>query len=155
MTASTPESDVSPFVADLRASMAALRPLLPVRRAARDVANVPLALAKTSHVFLRVDAVRRPLTPPYDGPYLVLRRNPKTFTILKNNKETVVSIDRLKPAFMDFLPPQRSPSVSAPLPVPVSAPVPSPPLAQSRVDPPVSTRSGRSVRAPVRFGVSS
>ena len=60
----TPPPDVVPFVADLRASMSALRPLLPIRRSARDRDNVPSALQKASHVFLRVDAVWRPLTPP-------------------------------------------------------------------------------------------
>ena len=53
-TSTTPTPDVVPFVADL----------LPVRRSARDRDNVPSALQKASHVFLRVDAVRRPLTPP-------------------------------------------------------------------------------------------
>jgi histidinol phosphatase-like PHP family hydrolase len=56
-------------------------------------------LQQASHVFLRYDAVRTPLRPPYDGPFLVLERAPKNFRIMKNGKETVVSIDRLKPAY--------------------------------------------------------
>jgi hypothetical protein len=43
---------------------------------------------------------RTPLEPPYTGPYGVLSRNNKTFKILANEKAVVVSIDRLKPAFM-------------------------------------------------------
>jgi hypothetical protein len=43
---------------------------------------------------------RTPLEPPYTGPYAVLSRNNKTFKILVNEKAVVVSIDRLKPAFM-------------------------------------------------------
>jgi hypothetical protein len=43
---------------------------------------------------------RTPLEPSYTGPYEVLSRNNKTFKILANEKAVVVSIDRLKPAFM-------------------------------------------------------
>ena len=64
--------------------------------------RVPGSLAEVSHVFLRVDAVKRPLVPPYDGPFNVLKRSDKVFIILKNNKPVSVTIDRLKPAF--FLP---------------------------------------------------
>lgn len=53
-----------------------------------------------SHVFLRIDAVRKPLTPPYSGPYKVLDRNSKVFKISINNKICNVSIDRLKPAYI-------------------------------------------------------
>ena len=104
------------------------------------IRDSPSALAKTSHVFLRVDAVRRPLTPPYDGPFPVLQRGEKTFKILKGNKELLVSIDRLKPAFLDILP------VS---PAPVSSPAAQVPSPTPR--PPLQTRSGRLVVAPHRF----
>jgi hypothetical protein len=46
------------------------------------------------------DTVRGPLQPPYDGPYKVIQRNEKYFTITVNNKNVTVSIDRIKPAFM-------------------------------------------------------
>ena len=36
---------------------------------------------------------------PYDGPYEVIKRGEKTFTIKVRSKKIVVSIDRLKPAF--------------------------------------------------------
>ena len=140
MDASPVSPDVSPFVADLQAAMASLRPLLPVQRASRDIGHVPSALARTSHVFLRVAAVRRSLTPPYDGPFPVLQRGEKTFKILKGNKEHLVSIDRLKPAFLDVLPVSPAP---APAPAaPVATPLPSPPL---------QTRSGHRVNAPHRY----
>ncbi|XP_023243736.1 uncharacterized protein LOC111641754, partial [Centruroides sculpturatus] len=61
---------------------------------------VPMHLRDCSHVFLRYDAVRAPLRPPYDGPFPVVEKGDKFFKIKKNNKEVVVSIDRLKPAFM-------------------------------------------------------
>ncbi|KAF4527544.1 hypothetical protein B566_EDAN014940 [Ephemera danica] len=52
------------------------------------------------HVFLRTDLSRASLEPPYTGPYEVLSRNDKTFKILVKNKTVVVSIDRLKPAYI-------------------------------------------------------
>ncbi|GBO22606.1 hypothetical protein AVEN_133202-1, partial [Araneus ventricosus] len=53
-----------------------------------------------SHVFLRADGVKPSLHPPYTGPYTVLKRGGKTFTLLVNGKENTVSIDRLKPAHL-------------------------------------------------------
>ena len=57
-------------------------------------------LKTSSHVFLRHDAVCKPLQPPYDGPYKVLKRTDKHFTIAVKGKNEVVSIDRLKPAYL-------------------------------------------------------
>ena len=64
-----------------------------------DRSGVDRALETVSHVFLRVDAIKRPLVPPYLGPYPVLERGKRTFIILKDNKKSTVSVDRLKPAF--------------------------------------------------------
>ena len=54
-----------------------------------------------THVFIRHDAVRKPLQQPYDGPFLVTKCTDKHFTIQRNNHEEVVSVDRLKPAYID------------------------------------------------------
>ncbi|XP_063635186.1 uncharacterized protein LOC134805926 [Cydia splendana] len=43
---------------------------------------------------------RRPLQAAYLGPYKVVGRGTKTFTILVQGKEVTVTIDRLKPAYM-------------------------------------------------------
>ena len=49
-------------------------------------------------VWLRTDRVRKPLEAPYSGPYKVLRRSNKHFTIeLFDKSESTVSIERLKP----------------------------------------------------------
>ena len=61
--------------------------------------HVPISLEKTSHVFVRTDAVRPPLVRPYTGPFRVLKRTAKYFEIEKGGKTDKVSIDRLKPAF--------------------------------------------------------
>ncbi|KRZ60461.1 Transposon Tf2-6 polyprotein [Trichinella nativa] len=62
---------------------------------------VPKELKDCTHVFVRNDAPRPPLSPTYDGPYLVLSRAGKTITICCQNKTKTVSLDRVKPAFLD------------------------------------------------------
>ncbi|KAH6932499.1 hypothetical protein HPB50_006444 [Hyalomma asiaticum] len=59
--------------------------------------------ASVTHVLLRRDAVKAPLTPSYDGSYHVLHRTPKSTTIL-NGREEVVSLDRLKQAYLETPP---------------------------------------------------
>ncbi|BHF60781.1 hypothetical protein SprV_0100374700 [Sparganum proliferum] len=61
-------------------------------------------LATCSHVYLRCDRVRRPLEPPNDGPIQVLSRGPKIFSKQRDNREEVVSVDRLKAAVPDTSP---------------------------------------------------
>ena len=64
---------------------------------------IPKSLSTADFVFVRVDKVKTPLQAPYTGPYKVLSKNfsSGTFTIQIGNKEDVVSIARLKPAFID------------------------------------------------------
>lgn len=65
---------------------------------------VPKELNSCEYVWLRTDRVRRALEAPYTGPYRVLRRTSKHFTIqLMPDKTSVVSIERLKPAVMSKL----------------------------------------------------
>lgn len=59
-------------------------------------------LFQASHVYVRHDAVRRPLQPTYDGPFLVLSRNKKCFKIARNGRTDFVSIDRLKTAHTNY-----------------------------------------------------
>ncbi|KRZ82122.1 Transposon Tf2-6 polyprotein [Trichinella sp. T8] len=49
----------------------------------------------------RGNAPRPPLSPTYDGPYLVLSRAGKTITICCQNKTETISLDIVKPAFLD------------------------------------------------------
>nr|CDS32302.1 gag pol polyprotein [Hymenolepis microstoma] len=62
-------------------------------------------------------AVKKPLQPPYDGPYKVLQRNPKYFILDRSGTKDSVSIDRLKPAYLEP-PPTPAPEVRAHLPRP-------------------------------------
>lgn len=79
-----------------------LRPVLP--RSSDHSVFVHPDLASATHVFLRRDAVKAPLTPSYDGPYRVLHQTPKSATIILNGREEVVSLDRLKPAYLETPP---------------------------------------------------
>ena len=71
---------------------------------------VPAALQSAGFVFVRRDAHRSPLQPPYDGPFRVLDRGTKGFTLDLGGRRELVSVDRLKPAFVlaeeDVLPAQ-------------------------------------------------
>ena len=62
--------------------------------------QVPSSIAHADHVYVRTDAVRQPLVRPYTGPFRVIDKSAKYFTIEKNGKTDRVSLDRLKPAFI-------------------------------------------------------
>lgn len=60
---------------------------------------IPKDLADCTHVWVRVDRVRRPLESPYTGPLRVVTRSNKFFVVeLPSGKTDTVSINRLKPA---------------------------------------------------------
>jgi hypothetical protein len=117
---------------------------------------IPKELNSCTHVWVRCDGTRRPLQPPYDGPFKIIKRHSKHFIIDKAGKRDTVLIDRLKPAFIDAADqsestaePPRSASSAIPLPGPSESP-PNP--ASSAPSPkPRSTRSGRHVHFPKRF----
>jgi cleavage and polyadenylation specificity factor subunit 1 len=115
------------FIAVLRDQIKRLRPE-PVVRHGRTSCFISNDLIKSSHVFLRLDRVRRALEQPYVGPYKVISRCDKVYKVDVDGKPVSVSIDRLKPAFI-------TPTSSA--------------------DPtsPVKTRFGRISRPVVRFNV--
>ena len=57
-------------------------------------------LDSCTHVFVHIDAVRKPLQTPYEGPFPVIRRTRKNITIKRNGSADVVAIDRVKPAYL-------------------------------------------------------
>ncbi|BHF78125.1 hypothetical protein SprV_0602123500 [Sparganum proliferum] len=85
-------------------------------------------LATCSHVYLRCDRVRRPLEPPYDGPFRVISRGTKNFRIQRGTRDEVVSVDRLKAAVPETPPDEPC----GPLP---PAPPPRPSIPPSRILP--------------------
>lgn len=92
------EFSTAEFVKDLRRRIGILRPALP-RAGASHTPFVSKDLATTARVFVRVDHVRPPLTPPYSGPFRVLQRNEKHYLLDVKGHPTSISIDRLKPAY--------------------------------------------------------
>nr|VZH99066.1 unnamed protein product [Spirometra erinaceieuropaei] len=130
------------YVGQLRSVMRNLRATPP--RAPPANSFIPPDLDKCNFVFVRHDAVRRPLQPPYNGPYKVLRRSDKDVVIDRNGKTDTVSIDRVKPAYIDDSDHSSSQHCAPPQTV-----VP-PPTGDS--PPPVRrARSGRHVHWPDRF----
>ncbi|KAK3894874.1 hypothetical protein Pcinc_001370 [Petrolisthes cinctipes] len=89
---------VQDFTSSLKESMHKLQPVQPRKTSSKTF--VSQELATCTHVFVRVDSVRKPLQPPYEGPFAVLKRTRKTMTINRNGSSYVVSIDRVKPAFL-------------------------------------------------------
>lgn len=61
---------------------------------------VPSALMSARFVFVRHDAHRSPLQPPYDGPFRVLEHGDKSFVLDMGGRRECVSLDRLKPAHL-------------------------------------------------------
>ena len=106
------------FMADLKAK--------PPRNPLPRQSFVHPTLLKTSHVFVRQDAVHKPLQRPYDGPYKVLKQTDKFFTLDINGTHDTVSIDRLKPVYFECLAPTpSSPPTTTPV-VPLSSSPPTP-----------------------------
>lgn len=58
-------------------------------------------LDNCSHVFLRTDSVKAPLQCPYEGPFEIVSRSKNYFAILIKGKEVKVSLNRLKPCFLE------------------------------------------------------
>lgn len=58
-------------------------------------------LEAATHVFIRTDAVKRPLQPTYRGPYKVLEKRAKYFKVELEGRTDSISIDRLKAAHVD------------------------------------------------------
>jgi len=101
--------------------------------------EIPPSLVSCSHVFIREDTSKPPLSPLYRGPYLVLSKYPKYFQVQIGSKSDSVSVDRLKPVLSDRplvpqLPPQRGrpPLAPAPLAPAPLAPAPTSPAPLQR-----------------------
>ncbi|CAG9137730.1 unnamed protein product [Plutella xylostella] len=99
VSAKSEASDPHTLVQELRDKMRKLRAVPKKERDSRTLFIHP-DLETSEYVFIRVDAVRKPLQPPYDGPYRVLKRGSKVYKIQLPNRYINISIDRLKPAYI-------------------------------------------------------
>lgn len=95
----TLNTDPATFVSRLKQKISLLKPVPDSQHTHSKIFIAP-ALKDCTHVFVRHDAVKKPLQPPYDGAFLVHKRNEKYFTVNINGSRTNISIDRLKPAFL-------------------------------------------------------
>lgn len=99
----------SEFLNELRSAMQSLRP----KQTSNHSNRTPFMeghLKTATEVFIRTDAVRRPLQPPYEGPFKIVKRFDKFFKVNINGKHVNVSIDRLKAAFTCEEPPYEATS---------------------------------------------
>ncbi|CAH8613718.1 unnamed protein product [Schistosoma haematobium] len=92
----TTPGDPSRFVSRLLQMMQSIRAIPP--REYDNRVHLDKHLETCKFVFVRVEAVKKPLTPPYEGPYKVIKRTDKYFIINKNGNHETISIDRIKPA---------------------------------------------------------
>ena len=152
------ESDPAGYVSQLKQSMRAIR-CTPTRHPQHSTSHIDSSLPTATHVFVRHDAVRKPLQQPYDGPYTVLDRSDKFYTLDLKGRRDTVSIDRLKPAFIEVPPTpkaaaqpstQSTPPSTASSVTPTTPPRTSPPTHSLPPTPRVS-RSGRHVHWPAHL----
>ena len=102
-----------------------------------------------THVFVRQDHVQKPLDMPYKGPYRVIRRARKYFVLDLDGRQDTVSLDCLKPAFMNHSRDDRD----DPVPDDADPESAEPANTESLKIPlmPRRTRSGRTVQTPKRY----
>ncbi|CAN7944603.1 unnamed protein product, partial [Ixodes pacificus] len=89
------------YVARPKATMKGVRPP-PIRQPLNRKVFISEDLDTSTHIFVRTDALRKLLQAPCDGPFFVIQRGPKTFLLdLPSKKKGMVSVDRLKPAYIE------------------------------------------------------
>ena len=134
-----PISSPVEFVSDLRRLFKAIRPVPAARHSNHHHPFVFKDLRSCDYVFRRVDAVRKPLEPPYTGPHRVIKRiDDRSYVVDVNGTAKTFSTDHLKPAYLasaDELQQQLAmpPRPAPPMPAPFSpaSPTPTPPAATS------------------------
>lgn len=90
---------LSLFMQNLKENLSFMQPA-PTKWNSKQKPFVSPDLKTATHIFLREDMVRRPLSAPYTGPHEVIARNDKTIDIRVNGHVTKVSLDRVKPAYI-------------------------------------------------------
>ena len=129
---------------------------VPPRDTHNKKAYVDKALQTCSHVFVRSDHRRPPLASSYEGPFLVLDKCDKYFTLDLCGRADTVSVDRLKAAHL-LLPNLHEPSLLATsfenYPSDHFSPPISPPRSPPRptLTPRYINRFGRAINKPSRF----
>ncbi|PZC79258.1 hypothetical protein B5X24_HaOG216524 [Helicoverpa armigera] len=141
------------FAQVLQSAMANLSPFNNNHHATSHKPFIHPDMKDCEYVYVRTDAVKKPLTPPYEGPFKVLEKHEKHFKIQMPKKTSIVSVDRLKPAYILIeekvnKPLERSDSSSSQVNNRESVE----PAGNNKVTPTI-TRSGRVSRPVVRFAI--
>ena len=109
VTSSNPASAPG-FVSKLRQLIASMK-AVPAARHTQQKPFFHRDLRSCSHIFKRVDTIRRPLDPPYSGPHEVVRRiDDRSYVIVVNGVERTFSTDALKPAYVETAEPGPPPA---------------------------------------------
>ncbi|XP_029169985.1 uncharacterized protein LOC114939727 [Nylanderia fulva] len=92
------------FIEKLRKFMRNIRPTPPAYHIRPRVFSYK-DLFSCSHVFVRVDAIKKPLDCPYEDPYEIIKRiSDQVFKLKIKEKEVTISTERLKPAYQKIIP---------------------------------------------------
>lgn len=134
------------FVEKFRKNMRKIRPTQASRHT-NDKPFIHKELKTADHVFVRDDTVHTPLQQPYEGPYRVIKRKEKSYKIDLKDRQKYVTIDRLKPAFIENENQHANTRTKQPVEQSQS------PSAQTDTTAPHTTKSGRAVRFPNRLNL--
>jgi hypothetical protein len=93
----SPEPPSPSFLSDFQGVLAARSPLQTAHHATPLPAELPEELLLSRFVLIRHDGVQPPLSPLYDGPFLVLERSLHFFKVQIGSRVETVSTHRLKP----------------------------------------------------------
>ncbi|QQP51388.1 Pol polyprotein [Caligus rogercresseyi] len=83
------------FASQLRDQVAKLQPKQPATHAGgikETNSYIPTALKNATHVYVRLDRVRRPLERPYEGPIPVVKLSPSTVTISRRGCQDTIAL---------------------------------------------------------------
>jgi hypothetical protein len=174
---STPEPPSPSFLQDFQGILAGRSPLPTAHHTTPSPEALPEELLLTRFVLVRRDAVQPPLSPLYDGPFLVLERSLHFFKVQFGSRAEIISTHRLKPCHtpedaQPAEPPRRGRPPNAARPpaverhhklsgsrqpkrvsfaVPVATSLPPPPLRPPPAPPDSAARLRRSTPRPARY----
>lgn len=88
------------FVQQLRQQFSSIRPVMASDHSSKST-FVFKDLKTCTKVFVRTDSVKTPFQQSFTGPFDVKKRYDKTFLLQINGRNKMVSMDRLKPAYIE------------------------------------------------------
>jgi len=94
---STPEPPSPNFLRDFQGVLAGRAPLATAHHTTPSATTLPEDLLLSRFVLVRHDAAQPPLSPLYNGPFLVLERSLHFFKLQVGSRVETVSTHRLKP----------------------------------------------------------